>query len=211
MGSTQTAEKPSFESVWTLLQEISERQKETDRIVKENAEQQKETARQMEETDRLVKENARQMKKTDKKIGDLGKRFGEVVEYLLEPGLIEQFASLGFSFERSHRNTLIRDAKNNIFTEIDIFLENGDRVMAVEAKTKPDIRDIDYHVERMKKLRLHADKNNDKRKYLGAIAGVVINENERRYAFKNGFYVIEPSGDAFTIAIPEGEYSVREW
>ena len=210
MESTQTTEKPSFESVWALLQEISERQKETDRqiretdrIVKENAERQKETDRQMKETDR-------QMKETDKKISQLGNRFGEVVEYLLEPGLIEKFGSLGFNFQRSHRNTLIKDEKNNIFTEVDIFMENGESVMAVEAKTKPNIRDIDDHVDRMKKLRLHADKNNDKRKYLGAIAGVIINDNEKRYAFKNGFYVIEPSGDAFTISKPEGEYCVRE-
>jgi len=28
---------------------------------------------------------------------------------------------------------------------------------------------------------------------------------------KNGFYVIEPSGETFSITAPEGEYSPREW
>jgi hypothetical protein len=28
---------------------------------------------------------------------------------------------------------------------------------------------------------------------------------------KNGFYVIEPSGDTFTITKPEGKYHPREW
>jgi hypothetical protein len=28
---------------------------------------------------------------------------------------------------------------------------------------------------------------------------------------KNGFYVIEPSGDTFSIIEPEGKYRPREW
>jgi hypothetical protein len=31
------------------------------------------------------------------------------------------------------------------------------------------------------------------------------------FAMKNGFYVIEPSGETFTITVPEGIYSPREW
>jgi hypothetical protein len=47
--------------------------------------------------------------------------------------------------------------------------------------------------------------------YLGAVAGVVFSESEKNYAMKNGFYVIEPSGDTFTITKPEGKYHPREW
>jgi hypothetical protein len=45
--------------------------------------------------------------------------------------------------------------------------------MIVEVKTKPYIGDITEHLERMKKIRSYADLHNDKRKFLGAIAGMV--------------------------------------
>jgi hypothetical protein len=32
---------------------------------------------------------------------------------------------------------------------------------------KPKVEDIDYHIERMEKLRRYADLHNDTRKYLG--------------------------------------------
>jgi hypothetical protein len=63
----------------------------------------------------------------------------------------------------------------------------------------------------MEKLRKYADFHGDKRKYLGAMAGVVFGDSEKTYALKKGFYVIEPSGDTFTIIEPKGNYSPREW
>jgi hypothetical protein len=58
---------------------------------------------------------------------------------------------------------------------------------------------------------VYADLHNDKRVYLGAMAGVVFSESEKTYALKQGFYVIEPSGDTFTITKPEGKYHPHEW
>ena len=51
----------------------------------------------------------------------------------------------------------------------------------------------------------------DKRKYLGAIAGLVFGDGEKTYALKKGFYVIEPSGDTFNIIPPTGKYYPHEW
>ena len=39
MPEMQTTNPPTFESVWALVKEVAENQKETDRIVKENARQ----------------------------------------------------------------------------------------------------------------------------------------------------------------------------
>jgi hypothetical protein len=35
--------------------------------------------------------------------------------------------------------------------------------------------------------------------------------NEKAFAMKNGFYVLEPSGETFTITEPNGDNSPREW
>jgi mannose-6-phosphate isomerase-like protein (cupin superfamily) len=40
---------------------------------------------------------------------------------------------------------------------------------------------------------------------------MVVNNNERRFALRNGFFVIIPAGDTFNIIEPSGEYSPREW
>jgi len=155
-------------------------------------------------------ETRAQMKATDKRVGELTNRFGDMVEYMVMPNLIAKFEELGFTFTKANR-TEIKDKQHGIFTEVDALLENGDRVMAVEIKTKPNIDDINDHIERMEKLRRYADLHNDKRIYLGAIAGVVFNNSEKTYALKKGLYVIEPSGDTFNIIEPNGDYHPHEW
>lgn len=201
MAQTQTAEKPNFDTVWAALQEVSAMQKETDRILKENAER----------TDRQMKETAERQKETDRQIGKLGNRFGEMVEYMVMPNLLTKFHELGFVFEKAYPHASIKDKANNIYAEIDITLENGDKVMIVEVKSKPTSEDIIEHVDRMEKVRAHADLHKDKRVYLGAIAGMVFNDSEKIFAMKNGFYIIEPSGETFLITVPDGIYSPREW
>ncbi len=197
MAQTRTVKKPDFDSVWAALQEV--------------AASQKETAKRQEETDRLMKETERLQKNNAREIGKLGGRFGEMIEYMVVPNLLAKFKALGFVFEKVHQQSSIEDEKNNIFAEIDITLENGDKVMIIEVKSKPKTEDITEHIERMKKVRAHADIHNDKRKYLGAIVGMVFKKEEKTFAMKNGFYVIEPSGDSFIITAPEGIYSPREW
>jgi Holliday junction resolvase len=204
MATTQEiGEGLNFETIWAAIQATNEQMKETDRRMQE-------TDRLIQETDRIVKENAQQMKVTDRRVGELTNRFGEMVEYMVIPNLVTKFEELGFTFTKANR-TEIKDREHNIFAEVDAFLENGDKVMAVEVKTRPVIEDIDVHLERMEKLRKYADLHHDKRIYLGAIAGVVFSESEKVYALKKGFYVIEPSGDTFNIIEPKGNYHPREW
>jgi predicted RNase H-related nuclease YkuK (DUF458 family) len=159
----------------------------------------------------ILQETARITKENSIKIGKLGDCLGDMVEHLVAPDLVEKFHKLGFVFEKIYRDTEIKDTKNNIHTEVDITLENGEKVMIIEVKNKLTTEYITEHIERMDKVRVHADLHGDKRKFIGAVAGIVMTDNERSFAFKNGFYVIEPSGETFTIKEPEGIYSVREW
>jgi hypothetical protein len=179
-------------------------------ILREVGRKQEETAQQMKETDKRMEETEKQMKETDKRVGEITNRFGDMVEHMVIPNLLTKFDELHFTFTKANR-TEIKDKEHNIFTEVDALLENGDKVMAVEIKTKPNIDDIHDHIERMEKLRKYADLHNDKRVYLGAMAGVVFSENEKAYALKKGFYVIEPSGDTFNIIEPKGNYYPHEW
>ncbi|MDR0731888.1 MAG: hypothetical protein LBF63_09480 [Treponema sp.] len=194
----KTAQKPAanpdgpltFEKVWMMFQETKE---------------------QIAATDRQMKETYKQIKETDKKVGELTNRFGDMVEHMVVPNLLAKFKSLGFVFEVAHKNTEIKDEKHNIFLEIDAFLENGDKVMIVEIKSTPSTKDVDDHIVRMEKLRKYADLRRDARKYLGAVAGVVMSDSVKNYALKKGFFVAVPSGDTFNIIKPEGKYHIKEW
>jgi predicted RNase H-related nuclease YkuK (DUF458 family) len=193
----KTGEGLTFEKVWEALMENRKQLQATGEFLKTVSEQ--------------IKETGRQMKETDKKVGELSNRFGESVEYMVVPNLVKKFKKLGFVFEKAHRNTQIEDLEGRIIAEIDVFMENGDKAMVVESKVKPSRDDINYHIKRMEKIRSYADRHHDTRKYLGAIAGVVLSDTVKTYALSKGFYVLEPSGDTFNIIEPQGKFHPHEW
>jgi hypothetical protein len=205
-----------FEQVWAALMENRELQKETDRIVQETAKRQqetdqllKETAKRQQETDRQMKETDRSLKELGKRFGDFTNRFGEAVEYMIAPNLQDKFYDMGLDFQEACPNYKVRSKKNNIYFQVDVYLTNGDTAMLVEIKTKLTISDINEHILRLEKMRKYADLRGDKRTFLGAVAGVVIESDEREYALNNGFYLIEPSGETFNITPPHN--NPKEW
>jgi hypothetical protein len=187
----------TFEEVWATLQENARQHKETERLLKELM---AETDRQMKETDRRLE---KQRRETDQRLGKLGIRLGDIVEHLMTPSLHKKFEGLGFSFNHSSRNHEIHSSDKQRLAEIDVLLENGEYAMAVEVKTRLTTGDVKDHVKRMEILRRVADEHNDRRKYLGAVAGAVVTPEVSAYALKNGFFVIVPSGETVDIKAPE--------
>jgi len=51
--------------------------------------------------------------------------------------------------------------------------------------------------------------NGDKRTFLGAVAGVVVDDEARKYALNQGLYLIEPAGSDLNITPPNG--NPKEW
>jgi hypothetical protein len=186
----------TFEDVWAAMMETDRKIQETDRQIQETARQMKDTARKMQETDR--------------KIGELGNRFGELAEHLVTPNIAEKFRVLGYAFTRAGPDVEFFDRNGRALTEVDVWLENGDFVMAVEVKSRPRKRDVEDHVKRMKILRSYLDERSDGRKLLGAIAGAIVTQELRDAIIEQGFYVIEQSGDTVKIGPPAG-FEPRIW
>ena len=220
MGKIQaklsTSHGSNFDQVWAILMETARRQEETDRQMKETDLQMKETARRQEETDRQIKETDLQMKETDRQIkdynrrfGEFTRRFGEVVEHMIAPNLREKFKDFDLIFPKANSNTDVSDYENNIFLEIDVMLENGDKAILVEIKTKLTTEYVKEHIKRLEKMRVYADLHGDKRKFMGAVAGVITTPNARSYALAQGLFVVEPSGETLNISPPNGK--PKEW
>jgi hypothetical protein len=184
-ANPQDANPPTPESVWAFLQELGQNLKETDRILKEkNAE-------------------------FYEKLGHLTNLFGDVTEAMVAPKICEKFEELGLYFPQANPNVRINDRRKNVSFEIDIMLENGDKAMLIEVKTKLTIERINYHLNRLEKMRKYADLRGDKRTFLGAVAGIVVTDEVKDYALSKGLYFIEYAGDNFYITPPDGQ--PKEW
>ena len=134
-----------------------------------------------------------------------------MVEHLVAPSIVEKFNELGFDFHRYGPNVRIKKpGTKDDLAEIDILLENGDTVIAVEVKAKAKQEDVKEHAERMQILREDANLRGDKRRHHGAIAVAIMDKSLRSYILKQGFYLIEQTGDTVRINIPEG-FSPKEW
>jgi hypothetical protein len=180
----------TFEKVWAMFQESD---------------------RRMQETERLIRETEKQMKETDKKISKLGSRLGELIEELVLPNITEKFNKLDYTFTKAAQNTKYKSQKGQVIAEVDVLLENGDYVMVVEVKTKPAIDDVRGHIRRMEILRQYADEHGDKRKYLGTLAGGIVEDNVREFAQKSGFFVLEQTGETVRLSANPPSWQPKEW
>ncbi len=216
------APEMTFEQLWALFQENAQQQKETDRMMKETDREIKDIAQRQKETDRMMKENAQQMKEQRKDfdrdikavnqaIGNLGNRLGSLIEHLVSPDMHRKFNALGYAFTRANTRVVCKDAHDKTLAEVDVLLENGEYALAVEVKTELTVEDVKAHAERMAVLRAYADRHNDARRYLGAVAGGIVSEQARDYAHKSGFYVLEQAGDTVRIAEPPEAWQPKAW
>ncbi len=208
----------SFAEIRQILKDLAEQQKEAsrefDRRLKEKAREfDRDLKKYACEFDRDLKKNARefdrQTKDYNKRFGDFTNRFGEVIEYMIVPNLFKKFRKHGLHFNEGTRNKYVCDEKHDISFEIDVLLENTDKAMLVEIKTHLTMGKIKTHIKRLEKMRAYADLHGDKRIFLGAVAGVIMTVETKKYALDQGFYVIEPSGETFNITPPDKK--PKEW
>jgi len=163
----------------------------------------KELQKAQKEAWKAIRETQQAVKETQKNIGGLNNTLGSMVERIMTPALPQKFKPFGFTFDKI--STIKWTTNGNVFAEIDGLLENGTQAMAVEVKTTLEIEDINDHLKRMEKIRKYADEHGDKREFLCAIAAMIVKPKPKEYALKQGFFVIEPSGEDVKVIKPEKE------
>jgi hypothetical protein len=157
------------------------------------------------ETDRRMKETDHRIKETNKQIANLGNRVGELVESMVEGGVVRLFRDLGYTFTRSSRRMDFGQIEDGTAGEVDLFLENGEYALLVEVKTNLTKDDVDDHAHRLSKYRVDANRHNDHRKFLGAVGGGVVSKEVQTHAQRHGFFVIRQSGENVEVLLPSGE------
>ncbi|MCL2743183.1 MAG: hypothetical protein FWE67_04960 [Planctomycetaceae bacterium] len=178
------------------------------------------TAKQIDKTSEAVEVLGKRVDKTSeivetvsKTVGALGNRVGDLIEKLLGEGnLVAQFRELGYNVKTHSQNKVFGKRGTAGSGEIDLFLEDGDVAILVEAKTTLKMDHVIDHIQRIEKYRrfVDADGSNGKR-FVGAVAGTMIAENVINYAHENGLYVIVQSARAVEIMPQPDGFVVRKW
>ncbi len=207
------------QEVWALFKETDRKFQETNKLLSEKFQ---ETDRKFQETDRLLSRKfreteklmARKSQETDNEIqrvsanvDKLAGKWGRFVEGLVVPGILRLFGERGIEIEKVFQR--VKSHKGADTMEIDILGVDREYVVLVEVKSTLGADDVRDHLERLGLFR-HFFPEYEDRKALGAVAGIVMEENVGRFAYRQGLFVIAQSGDAVKILNDES-FRPKTW
>lgn len=161
------------------------------------------------ETDRKFQETDRKIETIQRSIGDLGSRFGDFVQSMVKPAVIQLFQERGIFVRRVMENVYARDEQGRFVLEIDLLLIDSDHAVAVECKSKASSSDVDEHIERLDLFKKHFPEYNHLRLH-GAMAAMVFPEDVARYAYRQGLYVLAQNG-ANVELLNDAAFRPRAW
>ena len=201
---TQQELERAIHEVWALFRETSERFKETDRRFKETD---KRIERLSQETDKKIGRMSLKVEEVSKTVAALTGKWGRFVEGLIAPGTISMFKERGIEVEKVYQR--VKAHKDGREIEIDILAINKEYAILIEAKSSLGISDVDEHIERLKAFKVFFPEYSD-RKVVGAVAGITIEEEADKYAYRHGLFVIGQSGETVRI-LNDKKFRPKVW
>jgi len=164
------------------------------------------------EFDRRMQKTELQMERTSKEVGKLGNRIGDIVEHMLGARIIDKFQALGYDIKDCTRNHYFEISKLGIRGEIDLILHDGDISILIEVKTSLETADVRKHLEQIAKFRIYADARwKDPPRFIGAVAGAVVDDDAKDFAHESGLYTIVQSGEGVEIVSVPEDFRAKEW
>ena len=186
----------SFEKVWALLAKLGE-----DGI---------ESNKRLDRLEKFVDEVCKRVDRVSSDLGKLGLTMGELVETLIAARLWEQFPQ--YDLHRAYQRVPLYDENHIIKTDIDILLVNSILCMAVEVKNKLVKKDdVDHHLRRLGLIRKYPPELVAGKQLLGAMAGGLVDPDVKDYAYANGLYVLELSGESVHLIPPPAGFAPLQW
>jgi len=106
----------------------------------------------------------------------------------------------------STRNRVRKDGEE---MEIDVLLENDEYVVAIEVKSTLSVEDVNEHIRKLERFKEFLPRF-EKHRILGAVAGIVIEEDADKYAYRKGLFVITQTGGSVMI-LDDEKCKPKEW
>ena len=218
----------TLEEVWKLFREtdqmfrdIGQRFRETDEKYRETDEKYRETDEKFRETDEKSRETDEKYRDTDHKldelkaivartsrnVDDLTGKWGKFVEGMVAPACKTLFADRNIPVHKVLQRVQAEYEGRGM--EIDILVVNAGYVVLVEVKSTLKVDDVRDHLERLGQFREFFPEYADKQ-VLGAVAGIVIEEQADRFAYREGLFVIGQAGDTVRI-LNDPQFQPKTW
>ncbi len=194
----------SLQEIWALFKETGQRFKETDRKFQETDQRSKETDRKFQETDRKLEEKFSAMSES---VAALSGKWGKFVEGLIAPAVEKLFAEKGIMVDKISQR--VRAPKNGSRMEIDILAIDHEYAVLIEAKSTLTVKDVQDHVQRLAQFKTFFPEYQEK-KTVGAVAGIVIEEDADADAYRQGLFVIAQSGETVKI-LNDAKFKPKTW
>lgn len=203
-----------MKEIRVAIKDLIERQKKTkEEQMKIGKEQRRaeEARRRAEEARRKTEEEIRETSKKIREIGimvgNLTDGWGKFVEGLVEPSIPRLFRELGI--EITGLSQRARKRKADMELEIDLLATgkrrtNGeDVIIAVEAKSNLRVREVEDFIENLKTFFDFFNEHRGK-ELIGVVSGVRLTTGAKRYAEKEGLYILGPSDETMIVLNKEG-------
>ncbi|GBF80511.1 DUF3782 domain-containing protein [Aphanothece sacrum] len=166
------------------------------------------------EADRRAAEADRRLAKLEKAsanamraVEGLTTRWGRFVEELVEPAVIKLFRDKGIDVKETYSRARVK--RQGIAMEIDILAVDETEIVLVECKSRLSKDDVNEFLEKLSRFKEAFPHYQNYHAY-GAVAGIEIDEGVDRYAYKQGLFVIKPSGETVEI-INDSGFMPKSW
>ncbi|HIJ83652.1 MAG TPA: DUF3782 domain-containing protein [Magnetococcales bacterium] len=206
----------TFDDVWKMFQEtdrkfqeVSAQMRETDRKFQDTDRKFQDTDRKFQDTDRKFQETDSKIKEVSQQVGNLGSRWGEFVEGIVAPACETLFAERGIPVHRVSPRVKAKSLDGNRRMEIDLLVDNTDSVVLVEVKSRLTAEDVRDHLKRVREFKEFYEGEGGAR-VMGAVAGILIDNDVDKFAMNEGLFVIVQSGDSVKLA-NDGKFVPRTW
>ena len=194
----------TFEKVWLMMQKSDERferrvqQERAERLALEKKREAERLAlekkREVErleskkERDEQWKKDKAETKKLKEMIFGLGNNLGQITEDYFYNSVASDKKVAGIQYDRISRN--LKMETKNLNGEYDIVLINSSRLLVIEVKQKPHIKDVEKFINKQLPNFRKLFPEYAKYTIYGAFAGMTFEENTLEYAKEKGLYVL---------------------
>jgi hypothetical protein len=166
-----------------------------------------EADRRAAEADRRLAKLEKTVANTSRAVDSLTTRWGRFVEELVEPAVISLFRGKGIDVKETYSRARVK--RQGIAMEIDILAVDETEVVLVECKSRLSKDDVNDFLEKLSRFKQAFPHYKNYQAY-GAVAGIEIDEGVDRYAYKQGLFVIKPSGETVEI-INDSGFEPKLW
>jgi len=166
-----------------------------------------EADRRAAEADRRLAKLEKTVANTSRAVDSLTTRWGRFVEELVEPAVISLFRGKGIDVKETYSRARVK--RQGIAMEIDILAVDETEVVLVECKSRLSKDDVNEFLEKLSRFKEAFPHYKNYQAY-GAVAGIEIDEGIDRYAYKQGLFVIKPSGEPVEI-INDSGFEPKLW